>query len=143
MSIPKIGKSKSGELMHYSVGALIERDGKYLLIDRVNPPFGFAGLAGHIDEGEESILALKREVKEESGLAAVSCRFLFEEEIPENVCAKGIGVHYWYVFACDTRGELKAEADEVKSIGWYTSDEMRELSLEPVWKYWFGKLKLL
>ena len=59
MSNPKQGKSKDGKLMHYSVGALIKKDGKYLLIDRVKPPLGFAGIAGHIDEGEDEIKALK------------------------------------------------------------------------------------
>ncbi len=31
-----------------SVGAIIEKDGKFLMIDRVNPPYGWAGVAGHV-----------------------------------------------------------------------------------------------
>jgi len=64
MSEPKSGKSSKGKEMHYSVGALVKKEDKYLLIDRMNPPLGFAGLAGHIDEGEDAVNALKREVEE-------------------------------------------------------------------------------
>ena len=56
MTTPKQGRAKNGQPMHYSVGALIKKEDKYLLIDRVKPPLGFAGLAGHIDEGESKIL---------------------------------------------------------------------------------------
>lgn len=52
-----------GKVHHYSVGALIELNGKYLLIDRAIPPLGFAGVAGHIDEGEAPEHALAREVE--------------------------------------------------------------------------------
>ena len=50
-----ISKASNGQILHYSVGALIKKDGKYLLIDRVNPPFGLAGLAGHVDIGESLV----------------------------------------------------------------------------------------
>ena len=143
MSNPKQGKSKDGKLMHYSVGALIKKDGKYLLIDRVKPPLGFAGIAGHIDEGEDEIKALKREVEEESGFKIENYKILFKEELDWNWCSKGVDVHYWYLFECDALGEMKQNFIETKSIGWYTVDEIKELKLEPVWEYWFKKLKLI
>ena len=65
---PKIGRSRNDDTMHYSVGAIIERDGKYLLTNRMKPPPGYASLSGHIDEGENPDVALLREVMEESGL---------------------------------------------------------------------------
>jgi ADP-ribose pyrophosphatase YjhB (NUDIX family) len=77
MAVPKLGKSKNGKQMHYSVGAVIKRDGKYLLIDRKKPPLGFAGVAGHIDEGEDEIQALFREVEEESGLKIKEYKIAF------------------------------------------------------------------
>ena len=67
MSSPKLRTSESGEPLHFSVGALIEKGGKFLLIDRNLHPFGFACVAGHVDEGELPEEALKREAKEESG----------------------------------------------------------------------------
>lgn len=63
---PMQTQNSRGELMHFSVGAVIEVGGKYVLIDRDMEPFGFAGLAGHIDEGETPEEALFRKVGEES-----------------------------------------------------------------------------
>jgi len=143
MTAPKLSKSKNGEPMHYSVGALIEKDGRYLLIDRVKIPLGFAGLAGHIDEGEDAVKALFREVEEESSLNIEDYELLFEEEIVWNKCNRGIGVHYWYLFRCRVSGEIKKDPNEAKSIGWYSPEEIKKLNLEPVWEYWFKKLKII
>ncbi|MEK6959849.1 MAG: NUDIX domain-containing protein, partial [Nanoarchaeota archaeon] len=68
MATAKTTLTPDGQKMHYSVGAVIERNGLYLLIDRAKPPFGFAGIAGHVDEGESAEQAIIREVREESGL---------------------------------------------------------------------------
>lgn len=143
MSISKTGKSKEGKIMHYSVGALIEKNGKYLLIDRNTYPLGFAGIAGHIDEGETPQKALIREIKEESGLNAENCQLLFEEEIKWNDCSKGIGCHYWYLFKCEVNGTIKQNKRETKSIRWYSKKELKKLNLEPVWEYWFKKLEVI
>ncbi len=143
MSKPKQGKSKNNKSMHYSVGALIKENDKYLLIDRVKPPLGFAGLAGHIDEGEDKIHALKREVEEESGLKIGCYRLFFEEELDWNWCSKGVDIHYWYLFGCEVSGEIKQNFVETKSIGWYSLNEIKKLNLEPVWKYWFKKLGII
>lgn len=143
MADPKLGTSKDGKPMHYSVGALIKKDDKYLLIDRVKIPLGFAGLAGHIDEGEDAIKALSREVEEESKLKIENYELLFEEEIDWNVCSRGIGIHYWYLFRCDVSGEPVRNPAEAKSIGWYSADEIKKLKLSPVWEYWFKKLDII
>lgn len=143
MTKPKLGKSKDNEPMHYSVGALIKQDDKYLLIDRAIPPFGFAAVAGHIDEGEEAEQSLIREVREETGLDIEKYNLLFEEEIAENKCSKGINVHYWYLFECEVSGEIKRNERETKSIDWYSKEEIKKLELESVWKYLFKKLKII
>ncbi|MBI5358165.1 NUDIX domain-containing protein [Candidatus Amesbacteria bacterium] len=109
MPVEKRATTPEGKLMHYSVGALIKRSDKYLLIDRAIPPFGFAGIAGHIDENETPLQALAREVKE---------------------------------FECDFVGEPKIN-DESKSMGWYTQEQIKKLTLEPVWDYWFKKLGVI
>jgi len=147
MKTPKLGKSKNNKPMHYSVGALIKRKNKYLLIDRAIPPFGFAGIAGHIDEGESPEKALFREVEEESGLKIEDYKLIFEEELDWNWCSRGTSVHYWYLFDCRSSGEIKKNYTETKSIGWYSIGEIKKLKLEqklePVWEYWFKKLKLI
>lgn len=142
MAIPKIGISKEGKPMHYSVGALIKKGDKYLLIDRMKPPYGFASLAGHIDEGENSEQALLREVKEESGLNVLNYKLLCEEEINWNWCRRDVGVHYWYLYECEVEGDIKENKQETKSIGWFSKSEINQLSLEKVWAYWFKKIGL-
>ncbi len=129
--------------MHYSVGALIKEKDKYLLIDRKKPPLGFAGIAGHIDQGENAIEALKREVREESGLKIKNCKLLFKEGLNWNWCSKGAKTHYWYLFECEAEGKPRLDKSEAKSIQWYTRDEIKKLKLEPVWRYWFKKLKII
>jgi len=143
MATPKLGTSEKGQPMHYSVGALIRKGDKYLLIDRVKPPYGFASLAGHVDEGENAEQALLREVREESGLRVLNYRLLSEEELDWNWCSKGVGVHYWYLYECEVEGDIKKNGNETKSIGWFLRSELEKLALEPVWAHWFKKLNII
>lgn len=144
MPKPKLGISKYGKEMHCSVGAIIEKNSKYLLIDRKIEPFGFACIAGHIDEDETPEEALIREVKEESGLDVKNYKLVGDEELGNNFCSKGVNVHYWYIFKCETNGEINRSIKETKSINWYSKKEIKKLNLEkPAWEYWFKKLKII
>jgi len=143
MAPPKTVVTKDNKTMHFSVGAVIKRGGKYLLIDRAQMPLGFAGIAGHVDKGEEPLEALRRELKEESKLILEDARLIFEEVQENNVCTKRITVHHWYLFECQVHGAIKRNLHETKSIGWYSKEEIKNLTLEPVWAYWFKKLKIV
>jgi ADP-ribose pyrophosphatase YjhB (NUDIX family) len=143
MAQPKEGRTKDGKPMHFSVGALIEQDGKYLLIERAVPPLGFAGVAGHVDEGEDERHAVVREVKEEVGFEVRDPKLLFEEELDWNWCSKGATSHYWYFFHCPVSGDLTRSMRETRSAGWYSKEEIKKLTLEPVWEYWFKKLDVI
>ncbi|MFA6547528.1 MAG: NUDIX domain-containing protein [Candidatus Magasanikbacteria bacterium] len=143
MPVTKIGKSKEGFALHYSVGAVIKRADKYFLLDRANEPFGFACVAGHVEEGETVEFALARETEEESGLQIISKKLLFEEEVEKNKCSRGVFSHYWYVFDCETTGETRLDSSEAKSIGWFTVEEIKKLKLEPIWEYWFKKMGVI
>ncbi len=136
-------KTRSGKIVHYSVGALIRKNGKYLLVDRKKPPFGFAGIAGHIEVNEDKDIALKREVKEESGLDVKKFKLLFKEKIDWNSCSKGVNSHFWYLYKCEVVGKVKENKMEVKSIGWYSIKDIQKLKLEKVWEYWFRKINVI
>lgn len=140
---PKIDKTAKGDAFHYSVGVIVKQGNKYLLIDRVTEPFGFAVLAGHVDENEDIDTALKRVVDEESGLKIINSRKLYEGEIEGNWCNRGIGVHRWYVYECEVSGEPELIASKAKSIGWYTVEEMKKLKFDPAVEYWFREIKIL
>jgi ADP-ribose pyrophosphatase YjhB (NUDIX family) len=152
MGDPKLGKSKDGKDMHYSVGALIERSGKYLLIDRKNVPLGFACLAGHVDEGETAEQTLLREVEEESGLKVEKYELVAEEMVDQGglgwgKCVMGVGLHYYYLYRCRVSGKPELDTHEAKSIGWFSVAEIKRLvaekKMEPVWKYWLEKLGII
>lgn len=143
MATIKIGKSTAGNLMHYSVGAIIKRDGKFLLLDRLRAPLGFAGVAGHVEDGETIEDSLRHQVEEESGMQVQKCHLLFQEEMDQNWCFYGVGFHYWYLYECETEGEPKLDISEAKSIGWYTVEEMKKMKLDPAWQYWFKKIEVL
>ncbi len=142
MPEPKLGE-KDGKKIHYSVGAIIVRDGKYLLVDRLKIPYGFACVAGHVDEGETPEDAIQREIKEESGLKTEKIELLDEEFIDWNECRRGVRGHYFYVFKTEAGGMVAFNSQETKSIGWYSIDEIKKLTLEPVWAYLFKKIGLL
>ncbi|MEZ4103546.1 MAG: NUDIX hydrolase [Candidatus Paceibacterota bacterium] len=107
------------------------------------PPPGFACPAGHVDEGEDAKVAALREVFEETGIKIDDAEFLFEEEVPWNYC-RSAGVHYWYVYKAEVSNmEINRQEEETKSAGWYTVEEMKNLPLEEVWKYFYEKLGII
>ena len=143
MGKPKEGKTKEGTRKHYSAGVIIKKDGKYLLINRAIFPPGYASPAGHVDEKETPEEAVKRELKEETGLEARKLKLLIHEEVPGNVCHHGVSVHEWFVYGCEWEGKLKISKGEAKGWGWYSPKQMEELTLEKIWDYWFRKLGAL
>ncbi len=147
-STPKIRYSDVDKSpIHFSVGAIIKnKEGKYLLIDRLKPPFGFACPAGHVDEGEDWETAIIREVTEETGLVTVSVKqigFDYDSDIPQEKCSRGIGYHLWNFYEVETTGNLIFKYDEVKSIDWYTPEQIKELHLESVWDFVFKRLEII
>ena len=99
-------KSTKGETIHFTVGALIKKKNKYLLIERAMAPYGHACVAGHINKGESKEEALLREVKEETKLKVKEFELVAEEILETNWCNKGATIHHWYIFLCDVSGKI-------------------------------------
>lgn len=131
--------------MHRSVGAIIKNEkGEILMIDRATPPLFWACPAGHIDENEEPEEALKREVFEEVGLEVIKCKSLIHEFVDWNECNKDVRGHDWFVFeVTEWKGEVKTSKREVKQFGWIDEKSIMQKNVEPVWKHWFEKLRIM
>jgi ADP-ribose pyrophosphatase YjhB (NUDIX family) len=116
------------------VGALIFEGTRVLLCRRGNQPFqGYWSLPGGLVEiGERVVDALKREVREETGLDVETDAVaeVFERITPD---AEG-RVEYHYVlidYLCRVRGgELRA-GDDAAAVAWFDRAELPGLQLTP------------
>lgn len=148
---------------HTSVGILVWRDDKLLLIERKKFPFGFAPPAGHCD-GDDFEIATRRELEEEVGLRVEELSLVTEGR-KDNPCRRKDGSwHYWKIYQAKVSGELKPSAEETKKAGWYTKEQLNKLArktedylagkiseeewqrspgIEVVWYEWLGELKVI
>lgn len=149
---------------HQSVGILVWRNDKLLLIERKRSPFGFAPPSGHVDQDSSFEESARRELKEEVGLNTKTLRLLIEGR-KENPCRRPEGNwHYWKIYLVEAEGEVKGSEDETKQVGFYTKEDLLGLAaktesylrgdikpddwemspgLEPVWYEWFKELKII
>lgn len=149
---------------HTSVGMLVWKDDKLLLIERAKFPYGFAIPAGHVDGDLTYEESAKRELKEEVGLETETLRLVAEGR-KENPCRREDGSwHYWKIYQVTTTGDIDRSRDETKQAEWYTIDQLRELGnktekynakeiseeawnespgLELVMYEWFKELKII
>lgn len=158
--IPKIGVASDGRTMHYSVGALVQNENnEYFLMDRKYEPYGFAGMAGHVDAGEYPLQALMREGREEMGVELHNVRPILAEEVTWNHCRNDgvhrVEVHYWHLYGARVHSlDVKVSDHETARWGWFTAEEIQggryeregvrhTLKLELVWHHWFKKVGVI
>jgi len=149
---------------HSSVGVLVWRDARLLLIERKREPFGFAPPAGHVDDHGSFEDAARAELFEETGLEAGEIE-LIAQGYRENRCRRPRGYwHYWKIYRAEFAGEVNTSEDEVVSHRWCAVGELSELAaktlrhiesgssqaemradpgLEVVWVGWLAKIGLL
>ena len=149
---------------HTSIGMMVWRDGKLLMIERKKWPFGITPPSGHVDNHGDFEEAAKAELKEEVGLTAKDLKLLIEGR-KENKCRREDGTwHYWKIYEVFAEGEVKPSDDEVIQFGWYKKEDIISLAqktenylkgkiseenwklspgLEPVWYEWFKKLNII
>jgi len=146
---------------HTSVGMIVWRKGRILLIERKKPPFGFAPPAGHVDSRRSFPAAARAEISEELGLTIRRMKLVIEGR-RDNPCRRTDGTwHYWKVYLVSTSGSLKPSISEVKSVFWCDHRDLFALrdrthdyrqgrltqkewedrpGLEPIWSDFFSEL---
>lgn len=129
---------ENNSLISHGVVALIERDGKFLLLkdsrqemlNKWAPPHGRCEAD---DVSEED--AVIREVREETGLKARPVRKLWTTTADTKVKT----VSFW--LAEYIGGEIKLDTDESSEYNWFSAEEALALQLYPGTKEFFLLVK--
>lgn len=101
-----------------SVGILVWKDKRLLMIERKIYNFGFAIPAGH-PEGNLLSEVAKKELLEEVGLTADKLKEKFTIHLPNPCRREGGTYHIWTLFeAAEWSGKIKPSEDETKSHLW-------------------------
>lgn len=128
--------------------AVIEKDGKILLgrkPENIGPyPNTWHLPGGGVGLGNESVLeALKREIKEETGLEIISVKSLgFDEDFEKD--KRGEMTHYVFlVFSAKAKsGNVKASEDMIE-LRWFDKTELKKLPLARPSVKLFKKIDLI
>ncbi|MDO1581646.1 NUDIX hydrolase [Rhizobium oryzicola] len=111
--------------------AILERDGRFLLIRRRNPPsadlFAFPG--GRGEPGETPAETAVREFEEETGIAVYGPELFATYDLKQQNEAGEITSHFFlsvFLVQSDATTEAVA-ADDAADAGWYSVEEIRRL----------------
>jgi len=111
--------------------AILERDGKYLLVLRRNPPsadmYAFPG--GRAEEGETPDETALREFQEETGIVARNPQLFSVYDLKTHAADGSVTSHFFLsVFTVEADADAVAEAaDDAADLGWYSLDEIRRM----------------
>ena len=109
-----------------TVDIIIEVTGGIVLIERKNPPHGWALPGGFVDEGESLAHAAVREAREETSLEVTLTEQFFAYSDPKR---DPRGATVSVVFLARATGTPRAE-DDAKNIGVYTLDALPPLAFD-------------
>lgn len=115
--------------------AILERDGRYLLIRRRNPPsadmFAFPG--GRAEPGETPEQTALREFEEETGIAVRDPQLFAVYDLPSRKESGEMTSHFLlsvFLVKSDS-SDAAIAADDASDAGWYTLEEIRALPVPP------------
>lgn len=118
--------SESVSGVQQGVVAVIERDGRWLMIRRsegVIAPGYWCFPGGGIEPGESPEQALVREIREEIGLDVRPEQVIFRWERPDGKLV----LQWWRAALANERQEPRPSPQEVAEIRWVTLPELHQL----------------
>jgi 8-oxo-dGTP diphosphatase len=109
-----------------TVDAIVERDSKFLLIKRKNPPFGWALPGGFMDTGETVQEAVIRELREETGLMADKIKLINVVSDPKrDPRFHAVSI----VFAVMSFTGEACAADDASELDWFSFEEIQNMEI--------------
>jgi len=112
--------------------AILERDGRFLLIRRINPPMAdlYAFPGGRAEPGETPEETAVREFLEETGIGVRNPVLFATYDLKSE---RQGGPHFMLsVFRVEADADIEAiAADDAADAGWYTVEEIRRLPVPP------------
>lgn len=134
---------KTKEYWHESIGVFIfNKDNKALFFERIIYPFAFTIPSGHLDINELPEEAIKRELKEETGIEACQIRLFSQENVLGDKCRRGADNHRWSLFVAkvDESCQIKLNDEGVKPV-WLSLEDALEKKLTFPVRYFIEKYK--
>lgn len=124
--------------------AIIERDGRYLLVLRSNPPsaamYAFPG--GRGEEGETPAETALRELFEETGIRGEKPVLFATYDLPGREDGPGSRSFFLSVFKVKADETAVAVAsDDAAGVGWYTAEEIAKLPAPDSVRECIGRLE--
>lgn len=110
--------------------AIVERDGRYLLVLRSNPPaaamFAFPG--GRGEQGETPAETALRELFEETGIRGEKPMLYATYDLPGREDGPGVPSYFLSVFKVKAdETTVAVAADDAAGLGWYSAEEIAKL----------------
>ena len=111
-----ITRSVQAKFTVSAAGIILNEKGQVLLLDHLLRPRSGWGLpGGFLERGEQVEAALRREVREETGLDLARVR----------LCrARTLDRHIEVIFLADAVGQPRVNSREIKSFAWFSVDDL-------------------
>lgn len=108
-----------------SVVALVTNErGEILILDHFfRPRYSWGLPGGFIDRGESPEEGVRREIREEADLEMSHVRLLQ---------VRTVGTHIEILFRASAAGTAKVNSGEIRALGWFTLENLPEMSEEQV-----------
>lgn len=136
-----IATKENGLIKHITVAALVRKNEKILFTNRKNFPFGLCFPCGHLEYNEKPQDAISRELLEEVGIIIKQKKIIFHETIFDQ-CKAGGDLHEWYLYDCETEGDLILNS-EMDNIVWLKESELKKANIVTPAKIVLSKIGLL
>ncbi|MCC6639251.1 NUDIX domain-containing protein [Candidatus Falkowbacteria bacterium] len=126
---------------HESVGIFIfNNKNEILLFKRTIFPFAYTVPAGHLDINEDVYSAIKREVREETGISHIDVTLFANEDISGDECRRGCDHHKWYLFVSRFESDFEVTiSDEGIEANWMSINDTLKVELTYPVRYFLEK----